>query len=71
MLKWYVRISNALDRVRREQDGLTAIEYGVFAAFIVLTIAVMAFTIGPRLSDWINTTLCRIMAGSNTASGGC
>jgi Flp pilus assembly pilin Flp len=50
-------------RVREEQAGLTAIEYGVFAAFIVLAIVLAAVTIGPKLTLWLTRTMDCIMEG--------
>lgn len=68
MLSLYLRGIALWHRLRREQEGLTAIEYGVFAAFVVLAISVVAFTVGPQISRWIETSLCEIMGGG---SNGC
>jgi Flp pilus assembly pilin Flp len=51
-------------RLRREQEGLTAIEYGVFAAFVVLMLVVAAVTIGPKLSQWLIHTIDCIIGGN-------
>lgn len=65
MMRMYVWVRNACDRMR-DEAGLTAVEYGVFAAFIVLAISVVAFTVGPKLSKWIGDTLCQIMGGGTS-----
>lgn len=48
-------------RLLREQLGLTAIEYGVFAAFLVLALVAVAVFAGPELQKWMNETMCGIM----------
>lgn len=60
MLMAYVRIQNGWDRMwrsLREEKGLTAIEYGVFAAFVVLLLVGAAVIIGPKLKVWITGTI--------------
>lgn len=42
---------------KRNRRGLTAIEYGVFAAFIVLMIVGAAVVIGPQLKTWMTGTV--------------
>ncbi len=64
----YVLIRGGLARIRealRDERGLTAIEYGVFAAFVVLALSVAAFTIGPELRDWMIERVRCIMQGGN------
>lgn len=39
------------------RKGLTAIEYGVFAAFIVLMLVGAAVIVGPQLKTWITSTI--------------
>lgn len=63
MVGLYVWIRSGWGRLRRDESGLTAIEYGVFAAFIVLAISVVAFTVGPKLAAWIENALCNIIGG--------
>ena len=67
MLKMYVRVQNGVQRfvsrLGSEQKGLTMIEYGVAAAFLVLVMAVAAFAAGPKLSKWIADTIDNIIKG--------
>ncbi|HLO03569.1 MAG TPA: Flp family type IVb pilin [Symbiobacteriaceae bacterium] len=43
--------------IKRNRKGLTAIEYGVFAAFIVLMLVGAAVVIGPQLKTWLTGTI--------------
>lgn len=65
MLKLYVRAQTALARFRRNmierQEGLTAVEYGVLAAFIVAVLAITYRALGPRLSSWIQGSVDTII----------
>lgn len=49
----------------REEKGLTAIEYGVFAAFVVLALVAAAIIVGPQLRDWIIRTIDCIIRGTS------
>lgn len=80
MVELYVWGRNGLARwVRRlsyEESGLSGIEYGVFAAFIVLALVAVAGLMGPQLKNWIGETMCNIMgktwtAGAGTSAGSC
>lgn len=60
MIGGYVRLMNAWDRLRRAlrpENGMTMIEYGVFAAFVVVILVGAAMTIGDELSDWLKDTI--------------
>ncbi|HYG59449.1 MAG TPA: hypothetical protein VD902_15410, partial [Symbiobacteriaceae bacterium] len=61
MVAMYVRVQNrvfrAVRRLQGEQKGLTMIEYGVAAAFLVLVMAAAALVAGPKLSVWIGDTI--------------
>ena len=48
----------------RDETGLTAIEYGVFAAFVVLALVAAAIIVGPKLRDWIILTIDCIIGGA-------
>lgn len=65
MLALRVRTRNALARACRklvgDQKGLSAIEYGVLAVFIVAVLAVLYRTLGPQLSNWIQDAFDTIM----------
>lgn len=54
---------------KRNRKGLTAIEYGVFAAFIVLMIVGAAVIIGPQLRGWLTGTVNCIT--DRNATGNC
>jgi Flp pilus assembly pilin Flp len=69
MLRTYVRLQTAWLRLRRAQQGLTAIEYGVFAAFVVLMLVGAAVIIGPQLRTWIENTVTCIT--KRNADGNC
>lgn len=45
----------------RGQRGLTMVEYGVMAAFVVLILTGVALVAGPKLGEWMKETLCGIM----------
>ena len=48
-------------RLIRDNEGVTAIEYGMLAALIAVTLAVVMWTVGASLSTTFNT-----LAGSLT-----
>ena len=68
MVRWYVRVSSGVQRLvhrlAEERQGLTMIEYGVAAAFIVLLIVGVLAGVGPSLATWIRNTLNSIMTGT-------
>lgn len=70
MLELYVVGANAVRRIGqkllRDQRGLSAIEYGVFAAFIVLALVGVAVFAGPQLKTWMMGTMCGIMGKQYT-----
>jgi len=53
----------------KNEDGATAIEYGLIAAGIALAIAVIVFTMGGNLFD-VFTNINTELEGAATASGG-
>ena len=67
MVRWYVRASCGVQRVvrrlRKEQQGLTMVEYGVAAAFLVLFLVGALMVVGPQLRAWIIATMNRIVSG--------
>lgn len=71
MLGLYVRGKVALvtlgRRLKQEEQGLTAIEYGVFAAFMVLALTGVALFAGPQIKQWMMESLCGIMNKHYTA----
>ncbi|MFZ5826302.1 MAG: Flp family type IVb pilin [Bacillota bacterium] len=70
MVGIYVRVRNGFERlVRRvsQEDGLTIIEYVVFAAFVIVGLAAVAFAFKDPLQQWMGDTMCSIMAGQDKA----
>lgn len=67
MVGLFVRVQNGaarlVRRLREEQEGLTMIEYGVTAAFLVLFLVGAAMLVGPKLATWIDATIDRIIGG--------
>ncbi|HYF94503.1 MAG TPA: hypothetical protein VD969_19980 [Symbiobacteriaceae bacterium] len=65
MLELYVAGAIVVRQLGRklldDQRGLTAIEYGVFAAFLVLALVGVAVFAGPQLKTWMMGTMCGIM----------
>lgn len=47
----------ALRRRLRQSDGLTIIEYGVFAAFVVMLLVGATIVVGPKLKNWVVDTI--------------
>ena len=70
MVQSYVRAScgvhRLVRRLRKEQQGLTMIEYGVAAAFLVLFLVGALMVVGPQLRTWIQATMTRIINGQGT-----
>lgn len=60
MLQLYYRVMRAF---RNDEAGLTIVEYGVLAAFIVLLLAATAYAFGPQLQTWLEDALSGIMRG--------
>lgn len=46
-----------------KQEGVTALEYAVLAAFIVLFIVGAAVVAGPKIKGWMNETISDIVSG--------
>jgi len=67
MVGLYVRARVAgwqvLHRLHSEQDGLSMIEYGVMAAFLILCLVGAATIAGPALKQWILDTIEKITSG--------
>ena len=51
MLRCYVAISNFVYRLRNDQSGVTAIEYGLIAGAIAVAIIVTVTTLGTDISN--------------------
>lgn len=55
-------------RIREQQQGMTMIEYGVAAAFLVLFLVGAAMLVGPKLVTWIDQTVTNIINGNGKTS---
>jgi Flp pilus assembly pilin Flp len=62
-VRCHTAVSRAVRRVREEQAGLTMIEYGVAAAFLVLALVGAAVLVGPQLKNWLVNTVNDIVNG--------
>jgi pilus assembly protein Flp/PilA len=56
MLSYYVSITNFLaDRLRRDDRGATAVEYGLLVALIAAVIVGIVFTLGGQIKAAFQT----------------
>jgi pilus assembly protein Flp/PilA len=56
--------SNAAARVRRDEKGATAVEYGIMVALIAVVIIVAVGLIGGNLTTTFNSVACSIKGGT-------
>jgi len=67
LLKQYVRfkvwLAKVQEKLKNNENGAISIEYIVIAAFVVLALAGAFFAAGPKLRDWLNETIDKIMRG--------
>ena len=66
MLKYYVNTTEALKRLRADQDGVVSFEYLIVAACIIAVVS-LAFGAGGPLSTAINTAITAISTALTTA----
>ena len=67
MLKYYVSTTEALKRLRADQDGVVSFEYIVLAAcIVVIVIAVFAGTGATTITTALNAGFGKIVAAMNT-----
>ena len=68
------KFMQGVNRFIRDEEGVTAIEYGLLAALIAVAIIVSATLVGDQLDatfDFIQSELgAAITAGGGTAAGG-
>lgn len=65
MLSLYTK---AAIRLRREEKGATAVEYGIMVALIAVVIIVAVTLLGGNLKETFNSTACVVKGGVWTAS---
>lgn len=56
-------VCTAWQRFRKRQEGLTMLEYGALAAFLLLILVSAVTFVGPQLRDWLIDTMTDLMAG--------
>jgi pilus assembly protein Flp/PilA len=59
--------SNAAAKVRRDEKGATAVEYGIMVALIAVVIIVAVTLLGGNLRGTFDKTACQIKGGTYTA----
>lgn len=62
--------SNAAAKVRRDEKGATAVEYGIMVALIAVVIIVAVTLLGGNLRGTFDKTACQIKGGTYTAPTG-
>ena len=55
MLQTYTRLMSFIVTMRREDDGVTAIEYGLIASLIAVAIVIAVALVGTKLTGTFNT----------------
>ncbi|MFP3460147.1 Flp family type IVb pilin [Arthrobacter globiformis] len=60
-------VSNAA-RVRREEKGATAVEYGIMVALIAVVIIVAVTLLGGNLTTTFESIACSVKGGAYTAA---
>lgn len=65
MLSLYTK---AAVRLRREEKGATAVEYGIMVALIAVVIIVAVTLLGSTLTELFNKTACEVSGKNWTAS---
>ncbi len=70
MLKMYLKAQNAWKSIRsgqflRDEDGATAIEYGLIAAGIAIAIVLIVFAVGDSLANLFATIQTWLDAAEN------
>lgn len=60
--------SNLASRLRRDQRGATAVEYGIMVSLIAVVIIVAVGLLGGQLKQTFNDVQCKI---SNSTTGAC
>ncbi|SFT42061.1 Flp family type IVb pilin [Arthrobacter sp. ov118] len=54
-------------RLRRDQHGATAVEYGIMVALIAVVIIVAVTTLGGTLNDMFTQVQCQLAGGTAEA----
>ncbi|MDV8146734.1 Flp family type IVb pilin [Arthrobacter sp. B10-11] len=59
--------TNLASRLRREETGATAVEYGIMVALIAVVIIVAVTLLGGTLTDMFTQVSCSVSSGTYTA----
>ncbi|MET3140390.1 UNVERIFIED_ORG: pilus assembly protein Flp/PilA [Arthrobacter sp. UYEF2] len=62
--------TNLMIRLRSEEKGATAVEYGIMVALIAVVIIVAVTLLGTTLQDMFRNVQCSITGGTYTAGVG-
>ncbi|SDK51510.1 pilus assembly protein Flp/PilA [Arthrobacter sp. ov407] len=60
--------SNLASRLRRDQRGATAVEYGIMVSLIAVVIIVAVTLLGGTLKETFNSVQCSVKGGTYTAA---
>lgn len=61
-------LSNIATRLRRDQRGATAVEYGIMVSLIAVVIIVAVTLLGGTLKDTFSSVQCSVKGGAYTAA---
>jgi len=67
MLKAYAALQARINSLRAEDDGATAVEYGLIVAAIAAVIVVIVFTLGGQIQTAFQTVSDAITNGNTPA----
>lgn len=62
--------TNLASRLRRDETGATAVEYGIMVALIAVVIIVAVTLLGTTLSDMFAQVQCSVTGGTFTPTAG-
>ncbi|MFC9332671.1 Flp family type IVb pilin [Arthrobacter sp. NPDC057009] len=62
--------SNAAARVRRDEKGATAVEYGIMVALIAVVIIIAVTALGGSLNEMFESVKCQIEGGTYGVASG-
>jgi pilus assembly protein Flp/PilA len=60
--------SNAAAKVRRDEKGATAVEYGIMVALIAVVIIVAVTLLGGNMYKTFDSVACQVKGGAYTAA---
>jgi pilus assembly protein Flp/PilA len=61
-------VSNTASRVRRQEKGATAVEYGIMVALIAVVIIVAVTLLGGNMATTFEGVACNVKGGAYTAA---